>query len=177
MTSAMDGKCSPRALAVADDALLADGVLSNLSTARIARHEVLSHVIETAKDTPPAAAHANDITTPKRKGVAAQASPEAKGVKRRISHDSVMAKFDEERPAKKPKEEPHPLHDGHVLEAEYIAAEYAARKASTRGAACQVCGLARDKWAARTPLLFLNARQQPVTFPGSFCSKDCFFHV
>jgi hypothetical protein len=157
----------------------------------------------------------------------AKAGKHITGVKRHITPDTVMATEwqDEEEPvAKRPATDAaatqpmdhghatHPLDHGHVLEAEFIAAEVAARnKAAKQQAAahpldhghmleaefiaaevaslnnaakqqaaphvkCQVCGLSRDKWQCRTPL-YLNALDQPVQFPGAFCSKDCFEHI
>ena len=74
------------------------------------------------------------------------------GVKRQITPDSIMAAICSKE---------SPLYQGNVLEAEFLAAEHAARKSAKAEALgkCQVCHLSRDKWTCREPL-YLNALDQ-----------------
>ena len=108
--------------------------------------------------------------------------PTKRGIKRRVTHDSVIdADFHE--PSGKARKQLEcellPPNDGPVLEAAYLAAEAAARRYTESprvNIQCQVCGLDQEKWHSRVPL-FLNAAEQPVRFPGHFCSKECFEHI
>ena len=75
--------------------------------------------------------------------------------------------------------EPYP----ELLDAEFQVAEVAWRRAAEnvqqtyeKPEKCQVCSLSRDKWFCRLPL-YLNARDEPVNLPGSFCSKACFERI
>lgn len=172
----MDGPLSA-VVDLACSALHSDGELSTRPEARLAFHEVLSHVLSSE--------NRESTSNGQVKLLATDPSKADKGVKRQITPDSIMsAEWQSEPDAKRPANESaasHPLDHGSVLEAEFIAAEVARLNAAAKlqavpPVACQVCGLNRDRWECATPL-YLNARDQPVKFPGSFCSKDCFEHV
>lgn len=104
------------------------------------------------------------------------------GIKRQVTPDSVidsvMGVGAPTRHAKRKATVPL-----EILEAEFVSAEVALRKAAVRTPeyvgsvrTCQVCHLSSDKWFCRLPL-YLNERGESVNLPGSFCSKACFEHI
>ena len=101
------------------------------------------------------------------------------GIKRQIIPDSVMTVRWEEQPSDRKRHKPYP----ELLDAEFQVAEVAWRRAAEnvqqtyeKPEKCQVCSLSRDKWFCRLPL-YLNAHDEPVNLPGSFCSKACFERI
>ena len=153
--------------------LSSDGVLPNSPDSLLARHEVLSHVIQ---------GHENRSRELK----VSVSSKETVGVKRQTTPDSIMTATWVKETSSAKRAKPAELDYGPVLAGEFLSAELAMRKAVAdarkkdeempANRACQVCGLDRDRWVCRLPL-YLNAREQPVKLPGSFCSKACFEHI
>lgn len=170
---------------VACATLHSDSVLSERPEAILARMEVIAHVV--ASDTLLQVKDLPEGKTGKRSGI-----------KRRVTPDSIMADTWPEKanssvpeiqvPTCTKRSRDDPLDQGPTLEAEFLAAEVAAHKMLTaariktyRSAkpcrdACQVCGIARDRWTCTLPL-YVNAWGLPIQVPGSFCSKECFEHI
>ena len=160
------------AVALASAMLSSDGVVSASPEARIARHEVLEHII------------ANEMTEsplPSRTKITS--------IKRQITPDSVLTADWETEEQQVKRRHAKLVNDprADLQDAEFVSAEVAYQKAvaSMRGLrkvrrvkplACQVCQLPSDKWVCRLPL-YLNARDEPVNLPGTFCSKACFEHI
>ena len=138
-------------------------IISELRTStnddlRLAREEVLRHVLERAGQIGPQCTN-----LPVAPACSPANRPDAKGIRRHTTPDSKVRvapstwlKTVDERPMKKRKPSP---------------------TAEVDAVICQVCQLQRHKWPTGGQAPLLNALEKPVRVPGHFCSKDCYEHI